>query len=130
MWKNWAATQHYLSEVPMTRIQTVFAKSGGDKRMRKIRDSQIHTSCPACGEAQVLSQAKIAEDGEETVYRCRAGCQPLLIISKPESKGMPGRGFRLGNFLIRNVTDLIIPGTTGDVLIPASSAALVRRTDL
>jgi hypothetical protein len=114
----------------MTRIQTVFAKSGGDKKMRSVRDYHIHTTCPICGENQLLSQAKVEEAGAETIYYCKAGCQPILIISKPESKGMPGRGFRIGDFLIRNATDLIIPFKTADVLIPASSAALVRRTDL
>jgi hypothetical protein len=113
----------------MVRVQSVFAKSGGDKVMRAIKDSGIKTICPACKQSQYLSEARVSEKDGETIYKCKDGCRTLVIVGNPEAKPMANRGFLLGNYVIRNATDLIIPQRTADVLIPACSAALKKRTD-
>ena len=92
-------------------------------------DAEVRTSFPTCREEQTLAQARIRRDGEETVYDCRNGCQPIVVVGLPGESPWPGRGFRLGDHGIRNASDLPVPvvGTGNVVLIPASQAALIRQ---
>jgi len=92
-------------------------------------DAEVRTSCPTCRAEQTLVQARIRRDGEETVYHCRNGCQPIVVVGLPGESAWPGRGYRLGDNVIRNAADLHVPivGTGKEVLIPASQAALMRQ---
>jgi hypothetical protein len=92
-------------------------------------DAEIYTSCPTCGEKQCLNEAEIVREGEATVYFCKHGCQPIVVVSPPESVAWPGRGYRLGSHVVRNAQDLFLPiiGPGKEVLIPASRAALMRK---
>jgi len=92
-------------------------------------NGEMYTSCPTCKEKQHLNEAEVVRDGEDTVYICRNGCQPIIVVSTPESEAWPGRGYRIGTHVIRNAEDLNLPiiGATKGVLIPASRAALKKK---
>jgi hypothetical protein len=91
-------------------------------------DDQVTTSCRTCGTKQKLTECELRRDGADTVYICRNGCQSLVVVSAPGDSPWPGRGYRLGDHVIRNAGDLLlaIPGTVNRVLIPASPAALMK----
>jgi hypothetical protein len=93
----------------MIRVESVLGESltvppGG----RLPKDSTIHTRCPSCGQTQTLAEATIASEDGETVYTCRNGCQPIVIVGLPQADRIPweGRGFRLGNYVIRNIEEV------------------------
>ena len=90
-------------------------------------DSEIQTSCPACGTEQDLAQAPASRRGAETIYTCCHGCQVIVVVSPPGDSLWPGRGYRLGAHVIRNARDLVLPivGSPKSLLIPASPAALM-----
>jgi hypothetical protein len=92
-------------------------------------DQEIRTSCPTCGVEQMLSQAQIARDEQETVYTCVNGCQPIVVVGSPGDTAWEGRGYRLGPNVIRTAKDLFVPivGSGKEVLLPASKAALMKR---
>jgi hypothetical protein len=99
-------------------------------------DSGIKTKCPTCRKTQTLAEAEFSEAGAESTYTCKNGCQPILVIAPPEERAWPGRGYRLRNFLLRNVADLRFrvidqkgKPIGGVVLIPASPAALADESD-
>lgn len=91
-------------------------------------DNQLTTSCRTCGTDQNLTECELRRDGLDTVYVCRNGCQILVVVSAPGDSPWPGRGYRLGDHVIRNASDLFlaIPGSVTRVLIPASPAALMK----
>jgi hypothetical protein len=95
---------------------------------RPPTDDQITTSCRTCGAAQKLIECEVRRDGADTVYVCRNGCQVLVVVSAPGDSSWPGRGYRLGDHVIRNASDLLlaVAGATAQVLIPASPAALMK----
>lgn len=95
---------------------------------RLPRDTEIHTSCPTCGEQQTLAEAEARRDCDDTIYICRNGCQPIVVVSAPGDSPWPGRGYRLGERVVRNARDLYLPvlGTGREVLLPASPAALMK----
>lgn len=93
----------------------------------------MRTICPTCQEIQTLAEASV-ELGDETVYECKNGCQPILIVAPPNASGKPwpGRGFRVRDWVIRNVSDLLISYVDGDgreleggIKLPMRSAALL-----
>jgi hypothetical protein len=90
-------------------------------------DKEMNTVCPTCGTKQTLDQASISRVGPETVYTCTNGCHPIVVVGTPESIPWKGRGYRLGDHVIRNAGDLFLPlrGSAG-VVIPASPAALMK----
>jgi hypothetical protein len=98
-------------------------------------DSEVRAKCPTCSAQQFLSEATMKRDGADTVYVCRNGCQPIVVVSKPGDTAWPGRGYRLGPHVIRNACDLVLPVISLSnpaflppaVLIPASKAALMRQ---
>ncbi len=59
------------------------------------------------------------------------GCQPIVIVGSPGDTAWEGRGYRLGEHVIRNATDLVcvMPLTPGApiIKIPRSPAALMRQ---
>lgn len=92
------------------------------------KDNEIVTSCPKCHENQNLGEAKIVDADQETIYICKNGCQPIIIVGLPGGTSWPGRGFRLGSHVIRNISEVFIPliGSDGGIKIPASPDALDR----
>lgn len=93
-------------------------------------DAVIVTTCGSCGAEQALAEAEFSEGADESVYTCKNGCQPIAIVG-PCAKPWPGRGYRLGKFMLRNPADVVLwpRDTKGNVLspailIPASPAAL------
>jgi hypothetical protein len=114
----------------IVKAEDAFAKrdvrpSGG----RAIRDSDMITKCPTCGAEQALSEATLSLDQDNTIYICKNGCQPVAVISRPGIVAWPGRGYRIGEFVIRNAEDIRIKTEDmgGTVLIPASKAALMKK---
>lgn len=93
-----------------------------------FRDSDFVTECPTCMTKQNLGEAVISLDGDDTIYSCKNGCQPITVISRPGIVGWPERGYRLGTHVIRNASDIVLSsdGMAGTLLIPASKAALMR----
>jgi len=110
------------------RISQAMTKAG-IKSPQPIQDSHYRTKCLTCGAAQSLDQARVSDDesGFNTTYICKSGCGPILIISDwTERNPQEGAGYRIGNWVVRNPSDLffIQPGLSSPVLFPASSAAL------
>jgi hypothetical protein len=90
-----------------------------------IKDEIFQIKCPTCGEIQLLSQSPIYEEAGETFYRCKNGCQTILVVGKPGTIPIEGRGYRLKNYVVRNTNDLlIITPTDQKVFLPKSPAAL------
>jgi hypothetical protein len=117
-------------EYNLVRVEDIFAKQGiGRDGIRPIKDADITTTCPACGAEQVLSDGILSLDDGETIYSCKNGCQPMVVVGRPGIVAWPGRGFRLGDHVVRNVRDLIVKTEEMGVpiLIPASSAALMKK---
>jgi hypothetical protein len=113
----------------LVRVEDVFAKQGiVPKGGRPIKDSDMTTTCPACGTVQRLSDATLSLDHDETVYMCRNGCQPMVVIGRPGVVAWPGRGYRLGNHVVKNVRDILVK--TEDMHAPmilnAGEAALMK----
>lgn len=96
---------------------------------RLPNDGEIVTQCPTCNEEQTLAEGEIVQDGEETVYFCKSGCQRLVVVGLPGDSTWEGRGFRLGEHVIRNAHEVFVPvvGSPGGVKLPASPAALKRK---
>jgi hypothetical protein len=93
----------------------------------RVEESDCWTSCPTCGQVQAASLAGVdRSESLVTTYICTKGCGPILIISTPGVVPWEGRGYRVGDWMIRNPTDLFFRprGAERDVLIPASLAAL------
>jgi hypothetical protein len=93
------------------------------------KETDLETTCPACGTTQRLDEATLetAEDKLETVYRCRTGDgAAILVVSTPGAVPWEGRGYRLGNWVIRNPSDLYIhiSHAPPPVHMPASPHAL------
>ena len=65
---------------------------------------------------------------DETVYSCKSGCQPLVVVGRPGVVAWPGRGYRLGEHVVRNVRDIVFrtDDMAESVVINASQAALIR----
>ncbi|CAN0326234.1 unnamed protein product, partial [Phaeothamnion confervicola] len=112
------------------KVEDVFAKQGiGPKGGRPIKDSDMKTTCPACGMAQLLSDATLQLDDSETIYTCKNGCQPLVVVGRPGVVAWPGRGYRLGDHVIRNVRNIIVKTEDMSValVLDARDAALMKK---
>lgn len=117
-------------EFEIMRLEDVFSRADlGSKGKPTPRDSDFSTECPTCSIRQLASEATISLDGSDTVYACKNGCQPIIVVSRPGLLAWPGRGYRLGDYVVRNAADLFLK--TDDmaeaVLVPASKAALMKR---
>lgn len=112
------------------RVEEVFAKQKlGQNGGRPILDSDMRTTCPACATEQLLSDAVLSLDGDETVYTCKHGCQPLVVVGRPGVVAWPGRGYRLGDHVIRNVRDVFVKteDMAKTLVLDAREAALMKR---
>ncbi|WP_043317141.1 toll/interleukin-1 receptor domain-containing protein [Microbulbifer sp. HZ11] len=112
----------------IVKAETVFERALDFKDGRPFRDSDMNTECPACNSQQNLSEATLSLDYDDTIYTCKNGCQPLVVIGRPGMVAWPGRGFRLKDYVIRNVRDITIKTENMGMpmLIPASKAALMK----
>jgi cytochrome c5 len=111
------------------RVQDVFAKANIPTEGKAFVDGDMRTTCPACHTEQRLNEAKISQEDAETFYTCKNGCQTLVVVSRPGETAWPGRGYRLDDYVVRNVRDIILK--TDDmgaaVVIDASNAALMKK---
>jgi hypothetical protein len=85
------------------------------------------TTCPHCDTRQTLAEATVEGKHEfETFYCCCACNAVILVVSTRPTLTREGRGYRLGDWLVRNPTDLYFlpPGRGGEVRFPASAHAL------
>ena len=113
----------------IVRLESVFDLGGvGPVGGPAPRDADFTTQCPTCSSAQRASESPISLDGDDTVYTCRNGCQPIVVVSRPGLVAWAGRGYRIGDRVIRNAADLLFqgPNMAAAVLIPASRAALMK----
>jgi hypothetical protein len=113
----------------ITKIEDVFKKQGvGPKGGSPILDKDMTTECPACGQSQCLDKASLSLDKDETIYTCVNGCQPIVVVGRPGIVAWPGRGYRLGDHVIRNVKNILVK--TKDMAVPmvldARQAALMK----
>ena len=114
----------------VVKLEEVFTLGGIHNPAGKpIVDSMFRTSCPTCGTVQTLGESPIKLHGSETVYECKNGCQNIAVIGKPRPEAWMGRGFRIGDFVLRNANNVeIVTGPIGPyALIPASRAALMKQ---
>lgn len=75
-------------------------------------EATIRTTCPSCERAHTLDEA-IFDDSDkwESKYLC-AGClDPILIVSTPGVVLWEGRGYWLGDWVIRNPRDVVVGQT-------------------
>lgn len=72
----------------------------------EIKNKHFTTECPTCGIKQTLDECKVYKTELETVYECKKGCQPIVIIGLPGTKSWIGRGYRIGKYVIRNAKDI------------------------
>ncbi|WP_204376188.1 toll/interleukin-1 receptor domain-containing protein [Hymenobacter coccineus] len=113
----------------ITYLEEVFAKQYIDANGVPLKDKDFTTQCPTCQIKQNLSDSVVSLDNDDTIYTCKNGCQPLVIISRPGIVAWPGRGYKLGNHVVRNAQDLLIKAnSTGAALsLLASKAALMKK---
>lgn len=114
----------------LIKVEEVFAKQGiGAGGGRPISDGDMKTSCPACETEQLLSEATLSQVDGDTIYSCKNGCQPILIVGRPGVVAWPGRGFRLGDHVVRNARDVLVKTEqmSKAMLIPASTSALMKK---
>ncbi len=97
-------------------------------------DTEIRTSCPSCGQEQLLSECEMKREGDDTVYWCRSGCQKVVVVSPLEEPLVWDGETPWGRYTIRNVTEMHIPVYCKDtdehawtLHMFARSKALVRR---
>jgi hypothetical protein len=91
---------------------------------RGSSDANVTTSCPTCHTRQDLARAVVEHDAPDTKYLCVNMCQPIVIVSDAGTHELPGRGHRLGSYLVRNVSELVIDLGGEKMTLPASPVAL------
>jgi hypothetical protein len=92
------------------------------------KESEFWTSCPGCGVTMRLHRAVVDTTPMEVTYACaNQDCRrALLVVSTPGVIEWEGRGYRVGEWMIRNTQDLFyLPlGAAVPVKFPASPQAL------
>ncbi|UUZ78579.1 TIR domain-containing protein [Polaromonas sp. P1(28)-13] len=114
----------------LVKVEDVFSKQAiGPKGDMPIKDSDMRTKCPACGTEQLLSEAVLSLDDGETIYTCKNGCQPVVVVGRPGVVAWPGRGYRLGDHVIRNVRDVVVKTEEmrAAIVLDAHDAALMKK---
>lgn len=123
-----------LKMVPeLVRVQDVFTAAAikSDDGWSP-RDWQMCTNCSVCGTEQNLNLAPIARDGVDTVYSCKHGCSRLVIVGPAvDGAPWPGRGSRLGAYLVRFPQPIRITAPNGRIMVMSggSSAFMKSRPD-
>lgn len=122
--------------MPRAEEMLIWAGLTVPKQARLPGDADIETTCPTCRQPQTLAEADFDDTGDESIYTCKEGCGPILIIGIPGRRSWPGRGYRLGNFVLRNPSDLFLHMIDQEgnrartpILMPASPAALANESE-
>lgn len=104
----------------ITKIRVSDVINQANKGHSPISDKEVLASCPSCGDVP-LSECTVTQKQETTYSHLKCG-NVLVVIGAPNPTGKPwpGRGTRIGDFVIRNAVDLRFRG----VKIPASPHAL------
>lgn len=89
-----------------------------------MSDADIMANCETCKEPKNLGSCFIKQTAE-TTYSCPKCGSTLVIIGAPNKKPWPGRGYRVGDFSIRNAVDL----TYKNGLFPRCPNALATSRD-
>ncbi|MEZ9319350.1 toll/interleukin-1 receptor domain-containing protein [Vibrio sp. 10N.286.51.E5] len=104
-------------EYEIVKVEDVFRHQGiAPKGGEAIKDKHMTTTCPACNKNQKLDEASLSLEQDETIYTCKNGCQPIVVVGRPGIVAWPGRGYRLGDHVIRNVKDVLVK--TNDMAVP------------
>jgi hypothetical protein len=75
------------------------------------REMDMWTDCLGCGTTIRLHKAKVDQtDPLETTYRCPECDEVILIVGTPGVVPWEGRGWRMGDWVIRNPRDLHYQG--------------------
>lgn len=113
----------------IVQLEDVFKKSIDTRGQTPIKDKHCKTVCPNCRTEQKLSESIISLDNDETIYTCKNGCQTLLVIGRPGIVAWTGRGYRLGDDVIRNPQDIIVKteGMKVPMVLSAGKAALMKK---
>ncbi len=72
-------------------------------------DSEITTLCPVCSTEQALADADVCEREDETVYTCRDGCAPILVLVSRATHETAAPGYVFGGWIVRNPSELTLP---------------------
>ena len=108
----------------IVKVEDIFNQLINDKT-KVIKDEDLIGECPTCRSKQLLSEAQITVEDDDTIYTCKYGCQRIIVISRPGVTAWPGRGYRVGDNVIRNACALNVKGTSK--VIPARTASLMKR---
>jgi hypothetical protein len=121
--------------MPLAEEILVWAGLDVPANLRLPSDAQITTRCPTCNQEQTLAEASVASN-DETTYACKIGCQAIAIIGPPGTRPWPGRGYRMGDWTLRNPEELSFRlidqqgRPVGDrIVFPASPAALAHESE-
>lgn len=103
--------------------------------VQPITDEDVRTACRECGHSQCLAEGARSRRGVEIIYRCCRCTAMVLVVGVPEKTRWAGRGYRLGDFTIRNPSDIHVclrDKTTGQqtrrgMFFPRSPHALAER---
>lgn len=75
-------------------------------------ESAIRTTCDSCGRIQTLDEATFdASKRVESKYLCSGCLNVILILSRPEKVRWEGRGYLLGEWVLRNPQDVVVTKT-------------------
>lgn len=108
-------------------ISDVFKNAGikNPNGNQTFSDEMFGGTCPTCEESQFLSLCTISEENGETHYKCKNGCQDVLVISKTQ-KYAKGRGYFLKDYVLRNAHDILIFVPGGPIKLNKSPGALKK----
>jgi hypothetical protein len=63
----------------MGEVLTGMERQGGHDRT--ISDAEVTTTCEACGTHQALSEARLEQSNDDSVYYCKQGCEkPIAAV--------------------------------------------------
>lgn len=88
-----------------------------------VQDGEIESDCEQCGHTMTLASCRTEQTAKGRIYRCHS-CPEVVLIVAPFIEGAKprqGRGYRLDNWVLRNVTELRFRG----VCLPASPDAAI-----
>lgn len=90
-----------------------------------ISDAEIEADCDACGKPINLGACRTTSTDAGLLYRCKSCPETILIVSAfvEGTAAWPGRGYRLGPWVLRNISELRFRG----VSIPASPNAAIDK---
>jgi hypothetical protein len=96
--------------MPLAEEVLIWAGLDVPQGHRLAGDDQIVTTCPTCRTEQSLTEASVSH-GDETAYTCKNGCQAIFVVRPSQPGALPweGRGYAVGDWMLRNPADLFVP---------------------